>query len=122
MLQSILIMKARFIGEPIGVEWDNPPFLEKKPTCPDLIVWYNERLQVVEKLAEWRDYKRRGRMGKNMRPAHLDRARQRGSWGVGRFYFRVLVANGRTFELYYDRAPQGSDRRKGSWFLSQELL
>jgi len=61
-------------------------------------------------------------MGANMRPEHLQRARQRGSWGVGRFYFRVLVTDGRTFELYYDRAAKGSDQRKGSWFLSQELL
>lgn len=122
MLQSILNMKARFIGESINVEWDKPPFLEKKPTCPDRIVWQDERLEVIVKLAEWRDWERRGRMGKNMRPEHLRRARQRGSWGVGRFYFHVLVEDGRTFEIYYDRAAKGSDRRKGSWFLNQELL
>ena len=122
MLQSILDMRARFIGDPITVEWDKPPYLEKKPTCPDRIVWHGETLQVVRKLAEWRDYQRRGRMGKNMRPAHLHRAQQRGSWGVGRFYFRVRVVDGRTLELYYDRAAEGSDRRKGSWFLNKELL
>jgi len=122
MLQLNLDMKARFIGDPITVEWDKPPLLEKKPTCPDRIVWHDETLQVTQKLAEWRDYRRRGRMGKNMRPEHLHRARQRGSWGVGRFYFRVRVVDGRTLELYYDRAAQDSDRRKGSWFLSQELL
>ena len=122
MLQLNLDMKARFIGDPITVEWDNPPLLEKKPTCPDRIIWHGETLQVVRKLAEWRDYRRRGRMAKNMRPAHLHRAQQRGSWGVGRFYFRVRVVDGRTLELYYDRAAQGSDRRKGSWFLNQELL
>jgi len=115
-------MKSRFIGDPITVEWDNPPLLEKKPTCPDRIIWHGEILQVVQKMAEWRDYQRRGRMGMNMRPANLHRAQQRGSWGVGRFYFRVLVADGRTFELYYDRAAQDSDRRKGSWHLKQELL
>ena len=115
-------MKARFIGDPIAVEWDKPPLLEKKPTCPDRIVWHGETLQVMRKLAEWRDYRRRGRMGKNMRPARLHRALQRGSWGAGRFYFRVRVVDGRTLELYYDRAAQGSDRRKGSWFLNQELL
>lgn len=115
-------MKARFIGEPLVVEWDKPPLLEKTPTCPDRLIWHNDTIEVVQKLAEWRDYQRRGRMGNNMRQAHLDRARQRGSWGVGRFYYRVRVADGRTFELYYDRAAQDSDRRKGSWFLSQELF
>ena len=122
MLQSILDMNKRFIGESISVEWDKPPYLEKKPTCPDRIVWRGEKFSVVENLAEWRDYKRRGRMGRNMRPARLHRAQQRGSWGVGRFFFRVRFADGRIFELYYDRAAQGSDQRKGSWFLTQELL
>ena len=122
MLQSILKMKARFIGEPIDVGWENPPFLQKKPTCPDWIIWQGERFDVVIKLAEWRDYRRRGRMSKNMRLERLSLARQRGSWGVGRFYFHVVIADGRTLEIYYDRAVQDSDRRKGSWFLSQELL
>lgn len=122
MLQSKLSMKARFIGEPISVEWKEPPFLEKTPTCPDWIIWRDKRYEVILKLAEWRDYRRRGRMSKNMRPGHLRRARQRGSWGVGRFYFHVLIADGRTFEIYYDRAVQDSDRRKGNWFLNQELL
>lgn len=122
MLQLIIEMKARFVGDPITVEWEKPPLLEKKPPCPDRIIWQGERLEVVTKLAEWQDFERRGRMAKNMRPEHLRRARQRGSWGVGRFYFCVLIADGRTFELYYDRAPQGSDHRKGSWYLYQELL
>lgn len=115
-------MNAKFIGEPIIVGWEKPPFLEKKPTCPDWIVWRGERHEVALMLAEWRDFRRRGRMSKNMRPAHLNRARQRGSWGVGRFYFHVVTADGRTLEIYYDRAVQDSDRRKGSWFLNQELL
>ncbi len=117
-----VIMNARFIGEPVFVEWDKPPFLEKKPTCPDRFIWDDQTLPIVELLAEWRDNRRRGRMEVNMRPEHLRRALERGSWGVGRFYFRVLVADGRLFELYYDRAAISSDRRKGAWFLSQELL
>ncbi|NCF68730.1 MAG: hypothetical protein GWP61_22445 [Chloroflexi bacterium] len=115
-------MEARFIGESISVEWDKPPFLEKKPTCPDRFIWDSQTLEIVELLSEWRDYQRNGRMGMNMRPEHLRRARERGSWGVGRFYFRVRVADGRSFELYYDRAAISSDRRKGAWFLNQELL
>ena len=117
-----LIMDARFIGEGITVEWDNPPLWEKKPTCPARIIWGEERLEIVELLTEWRNYQRRGRMANNMRPANLSRARERGSWGVGRYYFRVRVADARLFDIYYDRAPIGSDRRKGTWHLHQELL
>ena len=115
-------MTTRFIGEPIEVEWDEPPFLEKTPTCPKRIIWQGERLEVVLKLAEWRDFERRGRMAQNMRPEHQRRARLKGSWGVGRFYFHVVVADGRTFEIYYDRAVRNIDNRKGSWHLNQELL
>jgi len=111
----------RFIGEPIEVHFDQPPTLEKKPGCPDAFVWRETRYQVVEMLSEWHDYRRRGRMAANMRPDHAAQATRRGSWGVGRDYFRVRVAGGRLFELYYDRAPRDSDRRKGGWFLFREL-
>jgi hypothetical protein len=75
-------------------------------------------------------------MATNMRPAHAEAAAGRGSWGVGRFYFRVRVEDGRLFELYYDRAPRpaarrgkkdatdtgkDSKQRKGAWFLQSEL-
>jgi len=117
-----LIMDARFIGEGIAVEWDKAPLWEKKPTCPARIIWGDERLEIVDLWKEWRDYRRRGRMASNMRPARLLRAREKGSWGVGRYYFRVRVADSRVFDIYYDRAPVGSDRRKGSWHLHRELL
>ncbi len=113
-------MTDRFIAEPITVEFDVPPLLEKAPGCPDRLIWRGETLRVARPLAEWRDYRRRGRMAQNMRPAHRERAEQKGSWGVGRFYFRVLLTDGRVFELYYDRAPRAS--RKGDWVLSKELL
>ena len=115
-------MKSRFIGEPITVEFDTPPLFSKKPDCPDRIIWREEMLAVTAVLEEWRDYRRRGRMAQNMRPEHLRMAEQRGSWGVGRTYFRVRVAGGRLFEFYYDRAPKDADRRGGAWFLTQELL
>jgi hypothetical protein len=66
--------------------------------------------------------RRRGRMSNNMRPAHASRASRLGSWGVGRFYFRVKVDDGRIFEIYYDRAPADADNRKGAWFLKGERL
>jgi len=114
-------MTARFIGSPIEVEFDEPPQLSKSPDCPDRFLWQGETFEIVELLREWRDYDRRGRMAENMRPAHISVAAKRGSWGVGRFYFRVRVKGGRVFELYYDRAPIDADRREGGWFLTQEL-
>jgi hypothetical protein len=112
---------TRFIAEPIEVEHDQPPMLEKKPGCPDRFSWQGETFEIVALLHEWHDYRRRGRMAQNMQPAHLAIAEQRGSWGVGRDYFRVRTAGGRIFELYYDRAPKDVDRRKGAWFLYREL-
>ncbi|MCI0576038.1 MAG: DUF6504 family protein [Chloroflexi bacterium] len=113
--------EPRFIGEEIEVGFNQPPLLEKKPGCPDHFTWQGEQFEVVEMLGEWHDYRRRGRMAQNMRPAHAAVAEQRGSWGVGRDYFQVRTAGGRVFELYYDRAPKGAGRRKGAWFLFREL-
>ena len=115
-------METRFLSEPIAVAFDEPPLLEKKPGCPDRFVWNEQTFYITEKLAEWHDYRRRGRMAQNMRPERLTRAERRGSWGVGRDYYRVRTAQGRIFELYDDRAPKDVDRRKGSWVLYQELL
>lgn len=111
----------RFIGEPIDVLFDQLPALEKKPDCPSGFVWRGETYRIVEELAAWHDYTRRGRMARNMSPRHAATATARGSWGVGRFYFRVRTDAGRVFDLYYDRAPGGSDERKGQWFLLREM-
>jgi hypothetical protein len=111
----------RFIAEPIEAHFDEPPVLEKRPGCPDAFVWRDTRYKIVEKLSEWHDYRRRGRMAINMRPEHAAHAARRGSWGVGRDYFRVRVEGDRIFDLYFDRAPKDVDRRKGGWFLYREL-
>jgi hypothetical protein len=110
-----------FIGEPIEAIFDQPPTLEKKPPCPNSFVWQGQTYHIVEELESWHDYERKGRMATNMRPGHAEAAAGRGSWGVGRFFFRVRVEDGRLFELYYDRAPRGSKERKGAWFLQSEL-
>jgi hypothetical protein len=112
---------VRFIGEGIEVSFDQPPALEKDPDCPAGFVWRGETFRVCEKLGEWRDNARRGRMARNMSERHLTGASIRGSWGVGRVYYRVRTEGGRAFDLYYDRAPTGSGGRKGSWFLYREL-
>ncbi len=115
-------MKAlRFIGESITARFDQPPVLEKKPGCPDGFVWRGEAYRVVEKLNEWHDYTRRGRMARNMRPTHAAVAGRRGSWGVGRDYYRVRTDTGQVFDLYYDRAPKDAADRKGAWFLYREM-
>jgi hypothetical protein len=109
-----------FYVEPIEVSFDQPPLLEKAPPCPDGFTWQGQTYRVTEMLAEWHDYRRRGRFADNMQPAHARVAAQRGSLGVGRFYFRVRVDTGQVFEIYYDRAPTSSDDKKGHWFLVGE--
>ena len=116
-----MLTEPRFIGEEIEVGFDTSPLLEKKPGCPDRFIWGEQAFEITEMLREWHDYRRRGRMARNMAPAHAAIAEQRGSWGVGRAYFRVVTTGGRIFELYYDRAPKDADRRKGAWFLYREL-
>ena len=110
-----------FIDEPITVHFNQPPLLEKKPGCPDSFTWQERTYSIVELLAEWVDYQRRGRMEKNMQPQHSAVASNRGSWGVGRYSFRVRVASGQVFQIYYDRAPKDVDSRKGSWVLVGEF-
>ncbi len=106
-----------FIDETIQVQFIQTPVLEKKPTCPDTFTWDGKTFVIQELLAEWKDYRRRGRMEKNMIPEHASRASQTGSWGVGRFYFRVRTNENRVFDLYYDRSPLDVDSRKGFWVL-----
>ena len=112
----------RFIDELIEVQFDSPPLLEKSPPCPQGFIWQSQLFRIVELLAEWKDFRRRGRMGRNMIPPHLSRAERIGSWGVGRFFFRVRTDGGRIFEIYFDRAPADAGDRKGSWVLFGERL
>jgi len=115
------IKPLRFICEPIEVHYDLPPALEKKPGPPDRFTWRNTQYQISYVLSEWFDYSRRGRMARNMTPEHSETAKRRGSWGVGRLYFRIRTDTNRIFDIYYDRAPEDVDNRKGNWFLYQEL-
>ncbi len=115
------LVPTRFIGETIDVTFDQPPLLEKKPPCPDRFTWQGKTVEIAAVISEWADYERRGRMARNMRPSHTAVASSRGSWGVGRFYFRVRTGDGCVFDLYYDREPKSADNRKGAWFLYREL-
>jgi hypothetical protein len=115
------VRPIRFIGELIAVQFDEEPALIKKPGCPDRFTWDGETHAVVDTLKEWHDYRRRGRMARNMRPSHASAAQRRGSWGVGRDYYRVRTERGRVFDLYYDRAPKGAGEGRGEWFLYREM-
>jgi len=110
-----------FIGAEIEVRFDSPPAREKTPPCPDGFTWEGRAHRVTEKLAEWSDFTRRGRMARNMQPQHAAAAAGRGSLGVGRFFFRVRTDSSQVFDLYYDREIRSAGDRKGHWFLYREL-
>ncbi len=110
-----------FIGQAIQVEFDQPPLLSKKPSAPQRFIWDRETFHISRVESSWFDYGRRGTAARNMAPAHARMAEVRGSWGVGRTYFRVVTQGGRAFDLYYDRAPREAGDRAGQWFLWREL-
>jgi hypothetical protein len=110
-----------FIDQPIEVHFDTPPARAKTPSCPDGFTRDEKTYRVTQRLSEWHDFSRRGRMGRNMRPSHAAVAAGRGSLGVGRFYFRVQTDTGQVFDIYYDRAILDTDDRKGHWFLYREM-
>ncbi len=112
---------SHFIGEEIEIHFDTAPVRLKLPPCPDGFTWHRQPYRVIEKISEWTDFTRRGRMARNMRPTHAAAAAERGSLGVGRFYFRVRTETGRVFDLYYDREIKDVDDRLGHWFLYREL-
>ena len=103
------------------MEFDVLPARKKAPGPPSAFVWRGTTFRVIEVISRWSEYERKGRMARNMAPAHARIAQQRGSWGVGRFYFRVRVQSGETFDVYYDRAPEGAGDRSGHWFLYREI-
>ena len=110
-----------FLDLPIEPVFDTPPTREKTPECPNGFIWEDKTYRVIKMLSSWSDFKRRGKMARNMRPAHAEVASSRGSLNVGRFYFRVKVDTGQIFDIYYDRAMKSVDERKGQWFIYREL-
>ena len=110
-----------FLDRPIEAIFDIPPTLEKSPDCPNGFIWENNTYRITEMLSSWSDFTRRGKMARNMRPAHAAVASSRGSLNVGRFYFRVKVDTGQIFDIYYDRAMKNVDDRKGQWLIYREL-
>ena len=107
----------QFISEQIEVEFGKELILEKKPPCPISFKWQGEVFGVNELISSWFDYKRRGNKARNMRITHLARARKKGSWGAGRFYFKVKDELGNIVVIYYDRSPKNVFDKKGRWIL-----
>ena len=110
-----------FHSEPIEVRFVSPPAHLKTPPCPASFKWQNKTYTIRKCLSEWKEFGRRGRMAYKMQPQHAETASQRGSWGVGRFYFEVETTSGQYFRFYYDRAPKDSIDREGQWILLAEL-
>ena len=110
-----------FYDNPIEPIFDTSPAREKSPDCPNGFIWDEKTYRVVEMLSSWSDFTRRGKMARNMRPAHAAVAAGRGSLNVGRFYFRVLTDTSQVFDIYYDRAMKNIDDRKGQWFIYREM-
>jgi hypothetical protein len=115
------LIPLHFYDQPIEPTFDVPPVREKTPDCPNGFVWEEKAYHVVEMLSAWSDFARRGKMARNMRPAHAAIASGRGSLNVGRFYFRVRTDTDQVFDIYYDRAMKNVDDRKGQWFIYREM-
>lgn len=119
-------LPVRFIGEPVEALFDRPPSLEKRSGVPDGFIWAGRIYRVVAVLREWHDYRLRGKSLafyiKERGSYRAKAAQRRGSWGVGRDYYRVRTDTGEVFDLYYDRAPRGPDHRKGDWFLFRQVV
>lgn len=114
-------LPIHFYDESIEVLFEKPPVYEKAPHCPNGFIWNGKTYQVIAALSEWTDFSRKGKMAKNMRPAHALTAATRGSLNVGRYYFRVEVNTAQIFDIYYDRAMKSVDDRKGQWLMYREL-
>ncbi|HHY35772.1 MAG TPA: hypothetical protein GX510_09140 [Firmicutes bacterium] len=94
-------LQSRFIGSPVKVEYSQEPGYKR----PLTLSWDGQEAAVSEVISRWDDW------GFGATPP------KRRHWWQRRHrtYYRVKTADGRTFELYYDRS-----RRE--WFLTREIL
>jgi len=115
-------LPIRFIGEQIEVAYQQEQIRIKNPGCPDVFTWRSKEYTITRVINQWTDFSRRGNMQRNMSEAHHAHAERKGSWGVGKIFFRVEVDTHQVFDIYFDRAPQSVSDREGNWFLLQECL
>ena len=107
----------QFICEEIHAGFEKDFFLEKNPPCPNYILWRGKAIRLIEIISAWDDFSRSGKQARNMRETHLERASKKGSWGVGRQYFKVKDMDDRILVIYFDRAPKDAVDKKGRWIL-----
>jgi hypothetical protein len=123
LLRAVTV-PMEFFAEEIEVRFEREPLLEKRPGLPAAFTWRSREYVIVQLIREWHDYRRRGRTRnfyeKERGSYWVKSAQRRGSWGVGRDFYRVLTDSGDVFDIYYDRAPQGRDKI-GQWILSRRL-
>lgn len=117
-------MPMEFYVDQIEVRFERQPVLEKRPGLPAAFTWRGREYVIAELLQEWHDYRKRGKsrtLYERERGAYwVKKAEGRGSWGVGRDFYRVRTESGEIFDIYYDRAPQGGEKI-GQWILSRRL-
>ena len=112
-----------FYSEPITVKFRKEPLLEKKTGPPDTFFWRGKSYTVVLVEKEWHNYDSRGRIKKfySQRRGNAPEMNPRkGSWGVGRDYYRVKTDTGEVFVIYYDRQPEKT--KKGQWILLKKVI
>lgn len=113
-----------FHADEIEVRFHKEPMLDKRPGLPAAFTWRGREYVIVELVKEWHDYRKRGKSKafyKKERGSYwVTSSQRRGSWGVGRDYYRVRTESGEVFDIYYDRAPKRR-KRKGQWILSRRL-
>lgn len=112
-----------FHSEPITVEFSAEPLLEKRPGLPAAFAWRGKWYKITRLVKEWHDYRKRGNMEEFYRRKRGNapdlKSSSRGSWGVGRDYYRVVTDSGEIFDIYYDRKP--FKQKKGEWVLLKKV-
>lgn len=113
-----------FYSDEIEVRFERPPTMRKRPGLPASFTWRGRNYVIVQLLKEWHDYRKRGKARsfyeKERGSYRARRSQRRGTWGVGRDYYRVRTECGEVFDIYYDRSPKAQERT-GQWILSRRL-
>ncbi len=116
-----------FIGEEIEPIFAEAPELEKKTGAPTGFKWHDKQHAIKRVIKEWHEYGSShagGGRDAGRPPFGQRNVMNRGSWGQGKDFYRVLLEDGRIVDIYYDRRPKGGKEkkdRKGRWVLFREI-
>ncbi len=103
----------RFVGCQVAVCLPPGHYPRRDPPAPLSFTLQGQVFDVLEVLQEWWDYTNLSPAQRTYRPSYHRSSARRGSFGLGRHYFRVRTSCG-VFLIYYDRRPTPSSRG-GSW-------